>query len=218
MRQKPLKEKTDIVVPSLVEFQAYIHSWFALILFSFFGLLCRALCLEMIFSCHGGSHSGVYEFIQKNGFVPYETCLPYIACSSESKEGFCKYVDTTCTRENTCKTCDTFAGMGGTCSEIDFFPNATIAEYGTYSIMTSPTDIVHKIQAEIYARGPVAAGVNAIPLVKYQGGIVNNTKVWNMMVSLPAFIKAIFCVHFSMSFLCAMVLVGWDASLMGGLS
>lgn len=25
-------------------------------------------------SCHGGSHTGAYEFIHKNGFVPYETC------------------------------------------------------------------------------------------------------------------------------------------------
>ena len=104
-------------------------------------------------SCHGGSHSGVYEFIKKNGHIVYDTCQPYLACSSESKEGFCPYVDTSCNAINTCKTCDTFAGMGGACTEIDYFPNATLAEYGTYSVMTSPSDVAHKIQAEIYARG-----------------------------------------------------------------
>lgn len=29
---------------------------------------------------------------------------------------------------------------------------------------------------------PVAAGVNAEPLVQYEGGIVFDNKVWNMMV------------------------------------
>lgn len=29
----------------------------------------------------------------------------------------------------------------------------------------------------------VAAGVNAEPIVKYEGGIVNNTHFWNMMVN-----------------------------------
>jgi cathepsin X len=135
-------------------------------------------------SCHGGSHSGVYEFIHQNGFVPYDTCLPYMACSSESTEGFCPHVDLTCSGINTCKTCDTFGGNGGSCTEIDYFPNATLAEYGTYSVITSPRDVAHKIQAEIYARGPVAAGVNAEPLVKYEGGIVTDTKFWNMMVRL----------------------------------
>jgi len=41
---------------------------------------------------------------------------------------------------------------------------------------------VHKIKAEIFARGPVATGVNAEPILEYAGGIVNNTKIWNMMV------------------------------------
>ena len=39
-------------------------------------------------------YSGVYEFITQTGFIPYDTCLPYMACSSESTEGFCQYVDT----------------------------------------------------------------------------------------------------------------------------
>jgi cathepsin X len=43
--------------------------------------------------------------------------------------------------------------------------------------------VTHKIKAEIYARGPVATGVNASPLLDYAGGVVNNTKVWNMLVN-----------------------------------
>ena len=41
-------------------------------------------------SCHGGDHLAVYQFIHKSGKVPYDTCLPYEACSSESSEGSCK--------------------------------------------------------------------------------------------------------------------------------
>ena len=33
-----------------------------------------------------------------------------------------------------------------------------------------------------YFGRPVAAGVNAEPLVQYEGGIVFDNKVWNMMV------------------------------------
>ena len=135
-------------------------------------------------SCHGGSHTGVYEFIaDHSGYVPYDTCQPYLACSSESTEGFCGHVDTSCTAANTCKTCDTFGGMGGKCTEIDVMPNATISEYGTYSFLTDPSGIVHKIQSEIYARGPVATGVNAEPIVEYTGGRVDDTKIWHMMVN-----------------------------------
>ena len=53
---------------------------------------------------------------------------------------------------NTCRTCT----HGGKCSAIDVFPNATVAEYGSYGMFE--TDRVHKIMAELYARGPVAAG------------------------------------------------------------
>jgi len=47
-------------------------------------------------SCHGGYHTSTYEFIKKVGFIPYDTCQPYIACSSESTDGFCSHVDTEC--------------------------------------------------------------------------------------------------------------------------
>jgi cathepsin X len=128
-------------------------------------------------SCHGGTGTGTYDFIKHHaGFVSQDTCQPYLACSQESKEGFCAHVDTTCSDLNTCRTCNTMEAWGGSCSAIvDYFPNVTIAEYGTISFDA------HKIMAEIYARGPVAAQLNAEPLVDYQGGIVDDCKVWHMM-------------------------------------
>lgn len=48
------------------------------------------------------------------------------------------------------------------------FPNATVAEYGQLR------DDVDAIMAEIYARGPVAACINAEPIVGYRGGIFHD--------------------------------------------
>jgi cathepsin X len=106
--------------------------------------------------------------------------MPYIACSSDSSDGFCPYADTSCTAMNTCRTCD----HSGECSAVDTFPNATISEYGTYSYFKDGfSKAADKIKAEIYARGPVATGVNAEPLVEYTGGVVNNTSIFSMMVN-----------------------------------
>jgi len=116
-------------------------------------------------SCHGGSATGAYQFIKAKGFIPYETCLPYIACSSDSTLGFCPQVDTTCSPINTCRTC-TNPDHGGSCVAIHRFPNATVAEYGTYH------NDLHATMAEIFVRGPVKASVNAMPLENYTGGII----------------------------------------------
>merc|ERR1712100_325310 len=59
-------------------------------------------------SCHGGSGGGTYQWIHQNGHVATETANPYLACSSESKEGFCPHVDTSCSAMNTARTCPTF--------------------------------------------------------------------------------------------------------------
>jgi len=118
---------------------------------------------HMAGSCHGGSHSGTYQLIKNKGYVPYDTCQPYLACSAESNEGFCKHVDTTCTPMNTCRTCSTFKEYGGSCSEITPFPHATIKEYGVIS------NDVNKIMTEIMMRGPVATEVNADPILDYEG-------------------------------------------------
>eukprot|EP00659_Diplonema_papillatum_P012249 gene12249-18925_t len=66
------------------------------------------------------------QWIHSNaGGVVNDTCNPYLACSSESTEGFCGKVGTKCSAENVCRTCSTFIADGGKC------PNATVSEYGT---------------------------------------------------------------------------------------
>jgi cathepsin X len=121
---------------------------------------------DMAGSCWGGSHTGVYEFIKNGvGFVPLETCMPYLACSSDSNVGFCPHIDTTCSAINTCRTCNTFVENNGFCAPIDVFPNATVAEYGIIELDPDA------IMAEIYARGPVASEVAGEPLHNYTGGV-----------------------------------------------
>jgi cathepsin X len=56
--------------------------------------------------------------------------------------------------------------MGGHCKGLKFYPNATISDYGEIS----GADNMAK---EIYARGPIACGIDAAPLLKYTGGIVS---------------------------------------------
>jgi len=115
-------------------------------------------------SCHGGSHHGAYQFVKEQGFIPYDTCQQYIACSSESQEGICPHVDTTCNAMDKCQTCSTFSDMGGTCTGLTSFPNASIAEYGSVSGAAD-------MQKEIMTRGPIACGVDATKILEYTGGI-----------------------------------------------
>eukprot|EP01061_Rhynchopus_euleeides_P017445 TRINITY_DN28_c0_g1_i3.p1 TRINITY_DN28_c0_g1~~TRINITY_DN28_c0_g1_i3.p1 ORF type:complete len:340 (+),score=125.71 TRINITY_DN28_c0_g1_i3:54-1073(+) len=120
-------------------------------------------------SCHGGSSGLTYQWIagNKDGVV-YDTCNPYIACSAESSEGMCPHVNTTCTADNICRTCSTFTKSGGFCAAISRFPNATIAEHGSVSGADN-------MMQEIYARGPIACGVYAVPLHDYHSGVISAT-------------------------------------------
>ena len=100
--------------------------------------------------------------------ITYDTCNPYMACSAESDEGFCAKVGDDawdCKAENVCRTCSTFSAHGGFCAEVDKYPNATIKEYGEVSGADN-------MAAEIFARGPIACGVDANPLLNYTGGII----------------------------------------------
>jgi len=118
-------------------------------------------------SCHGGFSAGVYQWIKKNGGVSTETSQPYLACSSESKEGFCPHVDTTCSALNTARTCGSFDHEGGACTGLNQYPNITVSDYGSIS----GADAMMK---EIFHRGPIACGINAMPLLNYNGGIVTD--------------------------------------------
>lgn len=82
------------------------------------------------------------------------------------------------------RTCDTFAGMGGACAKIEMFPNATIAEYG---LIDADENVVTKIMTEVFVRGPVAATINASPIVGYKGGVFSddtNSQQTNHIVSI----------------------------------
>jgi len=117
-------------------------------------------------SCHGGSLDGPYQWIKRTGDktgagISYTTSQPYMACSSESREGICPHGDWTCKPEKVAVTCGTF---GEKCVGLSHYPNATIAEYGSISGASA-------MQKEIFNRGPIACTIDAGPIEKYTGGI-----------------------------------------------
>jgi len=69
-------------------------------------------------SCHGGSALHTYKFIKEYGYVPFDTCQNYLACSEESMEGFCPFVETQCTEKNICKTCSRDENGIGHCKAV----------------------------------------------------------------------------------------------------
>lgn len=126
-------------------------------------------------SCHGGSVTGPYSWLyqtsKKTGTgISLETSLPYIACSSESKEGMCAAQEVqeylTCEPMNVARTCSTFSSNGGKCAPITKYPNITISQFG----QVSGADDMAK---EIYTRGPISCGIDASPILDYTGGIVS---------------------------------------------
>jgi cathepsin X len=125
-------------------------------------------------SCHGGSVDGPYQWLKrlsaKGEGISYESSNPYMACSSEMRTGLCGAGDWTCTPINVAKTCSTFPESGGTCSEIDPYPMIQIDDYG--SIRGADA-----MQAEIYARGPIACGIDAQPILDYTSGVYTSTKL-----------------------------------------
>ena len=133
-------------------------------------------------SCNGGDHLATYKAIHEYGSIPYDDCMIYQACSSDSSEEGCKNNKQMfeCTATNICKTCDTFTNRGGTCSPIMHYPNATIARYGA---VKGSADMM----AEIYKNGPIACGINAEEIVDYTGGVLDlphQLKMINHIISV----------------------------------
>jgi cathepsin X len=130
---------------------------------------------EIAGSCQGGSATGAFQFIKEVGYIPFDTCQPYMACSSDSKEELCKHVDTQCTPINICKTCTRDPSNGkGVCNQISKFPLARVDEYGMYKLKDEQDMDKHifAIKSEIYMRGPVTAGIAGHHLRNYTGGII----------------------------------------------
>jgi len=122
-------------------------------------------------SCHGGSVDGPYQWLHQiskstGSGIAYDTENPYMACSSESDAGFCPHADWTCKPENVARTCSTFPPQGF-CAALDRYPNATVSDYGSISGQAA-------MQKEIFNRGPISCGVDALPLLKYTGGIMTD--------------------------------------------
>lgn len=117
-------------------------------------------------SCHGGSGLATFAWLKETGGIPFESCLIYEACSSDSTEGHCKKTakDYTCKPENICRTCDTYESEGGRCVGLNQYPKVEIGEYGEVKG-------VFEMKAEIYHRGPIVAGLNSEPILEYKGGI-----------------------------------------------
>merc|ERR1719343_1983297 len=91
--------------------------------------------------------------------------MPYIACTPDSKEGFCQAVDTTCKPVNVARTCGSFSQEGGPCSGLSSYPNISVADFGHISGKAA-------MQKEIFHRGPIACGIAALPLLNYESGII----------------------------------------------
>ena len=122
-------------------------------------------------SCLGGDEVAVYQWLyEQNIRLAVESVNPYLACSSDSPEGFCPRIRdlTTCKSANIARNCDTFVASGGECVGLSTYPNVTISAYGTVAGE-------HPIMLEVYARGPVACGVDADPIVDYVGGVMRSS-------------------------------------------
>jgi len=120
-------------------------------------------------SCKGGSVDGPYQWLKQisetGAGISYETAQPYMACSSDSDDGFCGKADWTCKPENVARTCGSFDSEGGACTGLAYYPNVTISDHGSIS----GKDAMMK---EIYNRGPIACGIDANPLLNFESGVI----------------------------------------------
>lgn len=69
-------------------------------------------------SCHGGSALRAYAFVKEFGYVPFDTCQNYMACSDDSMDGFCPFADTSCKDINICRTCSRDEKGVGHCTAV----------------------------------------------------------------------------------------------------
>ena len=129
-------------------------------------------------SCHGGAVDGPYQWLhklsKKGEGISYESSNPYMACSAESEDGICPHGEWTCTDINIARTCSTFPSSGGTCSEIAQYPQILIDDYGSISGQAA-------MQKEIYARGPIACGIDASPILNYTKGVFVKKGLFQMV-------------------------------------
>lgn len=102
-------------------------------------------------TCNGGDSNAANAWVYKNG-IPDVTCQQYQAKNME------------CNDMNTCMTCDHDSAVGCTPVPATSYSKITLSEYGS---VRGDDDIM----AEIYARGPVSAYINAECIETYTSGI-----------------------------------------------
>lgn len=124
-------------------------------------------------SCCGGdadgAHQWLYNISQQGKGISYETSQTYLACSTDSTEGFCSRIDTTCKPINVARTCGSFSAEGGPCSPIEPYPSISISDYGSISGYDA-------MKSEIFHRGPIACEIDAEPLLNYEKSVIKYTK------------------------------------------
>lgn len=99
--------------------------------------------------------------------------------------------------------CASFQGFYVQCEAVQSFPNATVAEYGTVSGEGN-------IMAEVFARGPVACEIDAIPLRDYKVETTQDVmSLFLTFFSLGTYVSLLSCCTFfraSMyTFLCSQI-------------
>jgi cathepsin X len=102
-------------------------------------------------SCEGGDSGLAFQWVAENG-IPEVTCQAY-----EAK-------DNTCTAANICRNCDPTTKK---CFAVTDYPVISVDQYGSVNGDAA-------IQAEIYARGPVACYIDADPLESYNDCSINS--------------------------------------------
>ena len=63
------------------------------------------------------------------------------------------------------RTCGSFSAEGGPCTGLDSYPNATISDYGSISGKAA-------MMKELFHRGPITCGIDAMPLLNYESGVM----------------------------------------------
>jgi len=121
-------------------------------------------------TCHGGHPAGAFQYVMNHG-IPYDTCQPYEAHDNKG-----------CTGEDVCKDCMSFGSsncwavkkvpttqtLDAYTLPINGYPFLNISEHG---MVTGEKEMM----AEVLRRGPIACGINAIPLLSYTDGVVGSS-------------------------------------------
>eukprot|EP00483_Globobulimina_turgida_P012804 UN12828 len=119
------------------------------------------LAVQVLINEDGGSAPGVMRYIEQHG-IPDETCQIYQAKNNPHRGN---------SALNICETCvpGSSSTTPGVCSKVSNFTLYGLSQYG-------PVRGVSNMKAEIYARGPIACGVDATSKFEaYTGGVFSQS-------------------------------------------